>query len=180
MTRIQSEVVKVGDMFPCDRCTNPTPKTTYATRHCPGCAEIIRNERVGNLTATKPIIATATVPQAAIVTTKAVALDIEPQYRSKLEARYAEQLEADRLNGKIRRWRYEAVNLRLAKRTHYRPDFFVVTCDKVIEYHEVKGSWHAPNQAKSRVKLKTAAEMYPEFQFVAVTPAGSGFEYEKI
>lgn len=169
---------KTIEIITCERCGETTPKRTYATKHCLPCADAIAQARVGNLTATKPIVATATAPQVEPITTKATARDAEPEYDSKTEARYADQLEADRLNGKIRRWRHHAVKLRLAKRTHFTPDFFVVTTDGLIELVEVKGSWKAPHQEDARVKIKTAAEMYPEFQFVAVTPDGSGFAKE--
>jgi hypothetical protein len=100
----------------------------------------------------------------------AVAGVAEPEYRSKLEERYAEQLEADRLGGRVIRWRYEALKLRLADRTFYSADFFVVTAERRIELQEVKGSWDAPHQDDARVKVKVAAFQYPEFRFVGITP----------
>ena len=109
-------------------------------------------------------------------------LAVEP-YRSKLEARYAEQLDADRLGGLVAKWSYESLKLRLAVRTFYTPDFFVVTVERRIELHEVKATWAAEHQEDARVKLKVAAALFPEFRFFAITPAaggGGGWDREAI
>jgi hypothetical protein len=100
-------------------------------------------------------------------------LAVEP-YRSKLEARYSEQLEADRLGGLVAKWAYESLKLRLADRTFYSPDFFVITPERRIELHEVKATWAAEHQEDARVKLKVAAALFPEFRFFAITPAAGG------
>jgi hypothetical protein len=105
----------------------------------------------------------------------------EDGYRSKLEARYAEQLDGDRFGGLVAKWSYEALKLRLADRTFYTPDFFVVTVERRIELHEVKATWEAAHQEDARVKLKVAAELFPEFRFFGITPAacaGGGWDRE--
>lgn len=85
--------------------------------------------------------------------------------------------------GKIKRWRYEAVRLEFARRTTYTPDFMVTATDGSVEFHEVKGSWQAPHQEDARVKLKVAAEMYPEFRFVCAVRVpqkkGGGWNIER-
>jgi len=81
-----------------------------------------------------------------------------------LETDYSERLEMVRLAGHIVRWRFESVRLKLAKKTTYLPDF-AVTYDDHVELHEVKGRW----LSSARVKWKLAAELYPEFRFIAVT-----------
>ncbi len=79
---------------------------------------------------------------------------------------------------------FESVKLRLADATFYTPDFMVLALDGSIEFHEVKGSWSAPNQDKSRVKLKVAAEQYPWFTFKAIVATkkpkkdGGGWSFE--
>ena len=78
------------------------------------------------------------------------------------EQAYAEQLEADKLTGRIAQYRFESIKLRLADKPF-------LCSDGSIELIEVKGSWAAPNQDKSRVKIKVAAALFPEFVFVAVT-----------
>lgn len=97
---------------------------------------------------------------------------------NKTEARYADLLEAKRQAGEIASWRYEAVQLRLADRTTYTPDFWVVTADGTVQCHEVKGSWSAPHQEDARVKLKMAAEVWRELQFVAAVVDKGGFALE--
>lgn len=106
-----------------------------------------------------------------------------PGSMSGLEKKYAEHLEADKLAGRIVSYRYESVKLRLADKTWYTGDFMVLHNDGTIEIVEVKGSWSAPNQDMSRVKIKVAAEQYPEFRFVAMTQRakkhGGGWEREE-
>jgi hypothetical protein len=53
---------------------------------------------------------------------------------------------------------FERVKLKLADNTFYTPDFMVFFVSGEIEFHEVKGSWRAPCQDDSRVKIKVAAE----------------------
>lgn len=55
---------------------------------------------------------------------------------------------------------FEKIKLRLADNTFYTPDFCVFMADGTIEFHEVKGSWKAPGQDDSKVKIKVAAETY--------------------
>lgn len=99
------------------------------------------------------------------------------------EKKYAAQLEADKLAGRIVAYRYEAIKFRLADKTYYTPDFQVLLPDGHLEYHEVKGSWNAPNADMGRVKIKVVAEQYPEFRFVAITARrvrdGGGWEREE-
>jgi hypothetical protein len=91
-----------------------------------------------------------------------------PGSMSTLEKAYDVHLK-ERLNrGEIERYDFEPEKFRLADKTFYTPDFRIVYPDLSIEFHEVKGSWAAPNQDKSRVKVKVAAEMHP-YQFVAIT-----------
>lgn len=91
-----------------------------------------------------------------------------PGQMSSLEKAYAEHLETRIISGEIERYDFEPEKFRLADKTFYTPDFRLVYPDQRIEFHEVKGSWSAPNQDMSRVKIKVAAEMHP-YQFVAIT-----------
>jgi hypothetical protein len=84
---------------------------------------------------------------------------------NKLETRYAQHLELRRMVGEIRRWTFEPMKLRIAVRTFYTPDFLVVLADGMLELHEVKGHW----EDDARVKIKAAARLFPEIQFVAIT-----------
>jgi len=83
---------------------------------------------------------------------------------NKTEAKYAEHLENQRRAGKILFWRYESVKFRLADRTWYTPDFYIMRPDGTIEIHETKG-WM---EEDANVKIKTTAEQFPEFMFVLV------------
>ena len=83
---------------------------------------------------------------------------------NKLEARYAAHLEMQRRAGKVIFWRYESVKFRMADRTWYTPDFYIMRPDGSIEIHETKGFW----EDDARVKIKATAEQFPEFWFVAV------------
>lgn len=106
-----------------------------------------------------------------------------PGQMSKTEAAYHDVLSMSRDAGAIADFKFESIRLKLADLTYYTPDFYVLHNDGGIELVEVKGSWAAPNQDKSRVKLKVAAAQYPEFQFTAVTPIakkhGGGWEREE-
>jgi len=82
-----------------------------------------------------------------------------------LEARYSQHLEMLRQTGRVASWRFEAVKLRLARKTFLTVDFWVVKPDGLVELHEVKGHW----EDDARVKTKVAAEMFHEFQFIGVT-----------
>ncbi len=79
------------------------------------------------------------------------------------ETDYAAILESKRATGEVVLYRYEAVKLRLADKTFYTCDFMVMLPDGVIEFHEVKGHW----EEDARLKIKLAAEQFPEFTFRA-------------
>lgn len=80
---------------------------------------------------------------------------------NKLEARYAQQLEARKIAGEILWYKYEAVKLRLADNTFYTPDFAVMLANGELEMHETKGFM----RDDAAVKIKVAAALYP-FRFV--------------
>jgi hypothetical protein len=93
---------------------------------------------------------------------------------NKTEQAYADRLEILRRAGEVLSFRFEAIKLRLAKNTFYTPDFLVVTPSQ-IEFHEVKGFW----QDDARVKIKVAADQYPEFAFIAVQKSKDGWKVEE-
>jgi len=82
----------------------------------------------------------------------------KPGKMNKLELRYAEKLQDMVMAGKIISYEYEPIKFKLAPRTFYTPDFFVVTND-FVEFHEVKGFL----EDDAAVKFKAAAEKYSEF-----------------
>lgn len=83
---------------------------------------------------------------------------------NKTERAYAERLALLQRAGEIRSFRFEPIKFKLARVTFYTPDFMVITEDE-IQFHEIKG-WLPEDDAN--VKIKVAAEMYPEFQFQMV------------
>ncbi len=66
-------------------------------------------------------------------------------------------------SGEIQQWEFEALKLRLADRTFYTPDFFVIDKDDMLIIYETKGYW----EDDARVKWKVSIEKFP-FKFVAV------------
>ena len=94
---------------------------------------------------------------------------------NQIETRFAAEIAARATVGDVHSWRFEAIKLRLADKTFYTPDFIAVTKDGEIYLYEVKGHW----EDDARVKVKVAAEMFPEFHFVGVTwDKRAGWQYE--
>jgi len=89
-----------------------------------------------------------------------------PEFKSKLEAAFANYLQGLQYGGIVTMWRYEPMRLHLAHKTSYTPDFLVQMGKSLILY-EVKG-WHK-NRRDSLTHLKVAASLYPCFRFVLVT-----------
>lgn len=73
------------------------------------------------------------------------------------ERRYSEHLESRKMRGEILWFKFDCINLRLAEKTFYKPDFFVMTSDNELQVHEVKGHW----EDDALVKIKVASDMYP-------------------
>lgn len=90
--------------------------------------------------------------------------------RTKLEAEWAEELELRRRAGELVLVLEQPMSLRLAKRTHYRPDFIVHYADGRLEIHEVKGHW----EDDARAKWKIAADRHRWATFLAITRPGRG------
>lgn len=100
----------------------------------------------------------------------------EPGRMNGLESKYAQQLYTRKVVGEIADYRFEALKLRLADLTFYTPDFMVINASREIELHEVKGYW----EDDARVKIKVAAEMFPEFHFVGIQwSKREGWQFEQ-
>lgn len=85
--------------------------------------------------------------------------------KNKMEQAYEDRVLKPALSsGEILWYRFEGIKLRLADKTFYEPDYFVLRKTGDLEVHEVKGRW----MDDARVKIKVAASQYP-FQFIAVT-----------
>ena len=83
---------------------------------------------------------------------------------NKTEALYSVELEWQQREGTIRRWAFESLKFRLAKRTWYTPDFAVWLTDGRLRLVEVKGFLRDDAAAK----FKIAREMYAEFEWLMV------------
>jgi len=86
---------------------------------------------------------------------------VTPDGMNNLERKYADHLRKLQLAGQIHSFAFERHNLKLADKTYYRPDFEVMLPDGTIEFHEVKGFM----QEDANVKLKVAADQFPQFVF---------------
>jgi hypothetical protein len=80
------------------------------------------------------------------------------------ESAYAELLRSRELGGEIIAWHFESVTFKLAQDTRYTPDFCVQLPDGSMEFVDAKGG--GPIDPKSLVKIKVAAEKFPQFMFV--------------
>ena len=87
------------------------------------------------------------------------------------ETAYSELLQIRKLAGEVIDWQFEAVTFKLAADCRYTPDFKVLLADYTIEFIDVKGG--GPMDEKSRVKVKCAAEKFPEFSFAIEQKQGS-------
>ena len=82
---------------------------------------------------------------------------------NKLEQKYFQHLLSLKHTNQILDFWFEPMNLRLAQKTYYRPDFMVLMPDLSIEIQEVKGFM----MDDANVKLKVAAAKFPfKFQLV--------------
>ena len=94
---------------------------------------------------------------------------LPPGTMNKTEAAYAAFLDTLVQCGDVVWYRFEPIKLRLAERTFYEPDFFVLRASGALEVHECKGFW----TDDARVKIKVAADIYP-FQFIAAQQGAKG------
>lgn len=90
---------------------------------------------------------------------------------NKTEAAFAKELDC---RPSILWWSFEPLKLRLAKGCFYSPDFVVLYADGSVHVYEVKGFW----RDDARVKIKTAAALFPLFHFHAVQKIKGGWKYE--
>jgi hypothetical protein len=80
---------------------------------------------------------------------------------NKTERRYRDEvLIPEQRAGVIRKFRFEALNLRMGDRTFHRPDFYVVMADGSIQIREVKGGYIRPD---ALTKWKIAAQDWDEY-----------------
>ena len=75
---------------------------------------------------------------------------------------------------------YERVTFKLADDTRYTPDFYVLRESGTVEFYECKGFM----EDHARVKVKVAADMFPEFAFFLVVrktkKQGGGWDVKRV
>jgi hypothetical protein len=106
---------------------------------------------------------------------------LKPGERNKTEAAYEAHLKLLMHLGQVLWFRFEGIKLRLADNTFLTVDFAVMTADRVLEMHDVKGGREV-FQDDAKAKTKIAADQYP-FVFKVVFPKDrkfSGWEVEEI
>lgn len=92
----------------------------------------------------------------------------KPGKMNGIEAAYRERLLRQQVDGEIHRFDFESVTLAIAEGVRYTPDFVVWAADGVLELHETKaqtGKGETLIDPTSRVKIRVAAEKFPEFRF---------------
>jgi len=88
-----------------------------------------------------------------------------PRRPSAGEKAYAEFLTMAQAAGIVQFWAPEPWSIRLADKTRYTPDFFVVLADGTPCLCEIKGFWAWDD---SKVKHKVARELFPCYQWIAL------------
>ena len=63
------------------------------------------------------------------------------KYKSKEEGLHATYLLVEQEEGRIQKWAYEPISIRLPGGKTYKPDFVVLMADGRVQIHEVKGAW---------------------------------------
>jgi hypothetical protein len=88
----------------------------------------------------------------------------KPGVMNQTEETYAGTLHTRFLAGELLAWQFETVTLKLAEDCRYTPDFMIQLADGSIEFVDTKGG--GPMDPKSLVKIRCAAEKFPQFKFV--------------
>jgi hypothetical protein len=94
---------------------------------------------------------------------------------NKTEAAYAQYLEADKRNGVISEWFYEALTFKLGQDCRYTPDFMVIDASGIVSFVETKGFM----RDDALVKLKTFAKQFP-FRLTLCTLKNKHWTYRPI
>lgn len=99
-----------------------------------------------------------------------------PGRMNKTEAAWALQLEAERRDGAVLAYHFEAVTFKVGDDCRYTPDFFVVLADGSIRFDEIKGFI----RDDALVKVKVAARMFPWFTFRVVRRVKGAWDVKEV
>ena len=95
---------------------------------------------------------------------------------NKTETGYSLWLERQKQAGEILWYKFDCLNLRLADKTFYKPDFLVLPKSLELEFHEVKGFM----TDDANVKIKVVAETFPLFKFKIVKLVRNQWELTEV
>jgi hypothetical protein len=98
--------------------------------------------------------------------------------KTKAEAAFLEILRAWRHKGMIRQWLEQAVILRFADGTTYRPDYTAVTHQGELWHIEVKGGYRGPGWEQGYERFRRARDVFqgPGVRLVLATKGKTGWE----
>lgn len=97
----------------------------------------------------------------------------EPRDRqmNKTERLYSRHLDHLKQIGHISAYWYEPWKIRIADNCTWTPDFVVINTDGTIEWQDTKSWWAKAKKVgieeDALIKMKAAAEMYPQFKVLA-------------
>ena len=95
----------------------------------------------------------------------------QPDGMNEYERAYSMLLYMRQKAGEVRSYQFEGMKLRVGIGAWYTPDFAPIWMgDDTVEIHEVKGFW----REAARVRIKSAAMLFPIFTFYAVTSPRRG------
>lgn len=87
----------------------------------------------------------------------------KPGQMNGTESKYAELLQVRKLAGEVILWHFESIKFKVAEQCLYIPDFAVWLADGTMEIVDTKGGIISDD---ALVKIKAAAERYPQFTWV--------------
>lgn len=97
------------------------------------------------------------------------------QKLNKTERAYYDLLEAGRKFGRYDWVGVQSITLKLGDDCRYTPDLWTLA-NGILDAHEVKGFW----RDDAKVKIKTAARMYPFIRFYVVSRQGGQWKSEEV
>ncbi len=90
---------------------------------------------------------------------------------NKTESEYSRHLETEKQAGRISAYWYEPWKIRIADNCTWTPDFVVIDCDGMIEWHDTKSWWAKAKKVgieeDALIKMKSIADIYPQFKVLA-------------
>lgn len=108
---------------------------------------------------------------------------------NRTEKAFSDELRRMQAAGEILWWQWDCVTLRLADRTHYRPDFAVLYADGMLRLVDTKGTTKKSGEYKpfceedAKMKIKVVAEQFPIVFAIAYRlplKSGGGWKVEDV